>query len=73
MNDNYIGKKLKEIRKSMNFTQGEMVLQGKIISVSQYSKIENGVHDIDADVFFKILAAHSEIDGISLIEKIQAY
>ena len=73
MNDNYIGKKLKEIRKSMNFTQGEMVKKRKIISVSQYSKIENGVHDIDADVFFKILAAHSEIDGISLIEKIQAY
>lgn len=73
MNDNFIGESLKKIRKNMNLTQSEMVLHGKIISVSQYSKIENGIHDIDANTLFEILAAHSEIDGNSLIEKIQSY
>lgn len=73
MNDNFIGESLKEIRKNIGLTQSEMVLHGKIISVSQYSKIENGIHDIDANTLFEILAAHSEVDGNSLIEKIQSY
>lgn len=73
MNDNFIGKSLKKIRKNIGLTQSEMILHGKIISVSQYSKIENGIHDIDASTLFEILAAHSEIDGNNLIEKIQSY
>lgn len=73
MNDNFIGESLKKIRKNIGLTQSEMILHGKIISVSQYSKIENGIHDIDASTLFEILAAHSEIDGNNLIEKIQSY
>lgn len=73
MGENFIGESLKKVRKSLNLTQSEMVLHGKIISVSQYSKIEHGVHDIDANTFFAILAAHSEIDSNSVIEEIQIY
>lgn len=46
----------------MGLTQTEMTLNGKIISVGQYSKVENGIHEIGVDTLLKLLTAHDEID-----------
>ena len=39
-----------------------MTLNGKIISIGQYSKVENGIHEIGVDTLLKILTAHDEIN-----------
>lgn len=71
MERNFVGEKLKYLRKKLGLTQSEMILKGKIISVSQYSKIENGIHNIDLDTFFKIINAHPKIDRQTLLEELQ--
>ncbi len=51
-----IGEALKEERQSLGLTQKEMI--GNIISLAEYSKIENNLHSIDAETLFKILSLH---------------
>lgn len=62
MKTTFVGAELKRIRKSLGLTQAEMTLNGKIISIGQYSKVENGVHEIGVDTLLKILTAHDEIN-----------
>jgi transcriptional regulator with XRE-family HTH domain len=62
MENKFVGIELKKIRKALGLTQTEMTLNGKIISVGQYSKIENGIHEIGVDTLLKLLTAHDEID-----------
>lgn len=52
-----IGDALKKLRQERGLTQKEMV--GNILSPSAYSKIENNVHNIDADTLFLLLALHN--------------
>ena len=51
-----IGEALKSLRLQSGMTQTEMAAD--VITESAYSKVERGVHSIDADVLFKILLAH---------------
>jgi transcriptional regulator with XRE-family HTH domain len=62
MKTTFVGAELKRIRKSLGLTQAEMTLNGKIISIGQYSKVENGIHKIGVDTLLKILTAHDEIN-----------
>lgn len=62
MKTTFVGTELKRIRKSLGLTQAEMTLNGKIISIGQYSKVENGIHEIGVDTLLKILTAHDEIN-----------
>ncbi len=62
MKTTFVGVELKRIRKSLGLTQAEMTLNGKIISIGQYSKVENGIHEIGVDTLLKILTAHDEIN-----------
>lgn len=62
MKTTFVGAELKRIRKSLGLTQAEMTLNGKIISIGQYSKVENGLHEIGVDTLLKILTAHDEIN-----------
>lgn len=62
MKTTFVGAELKRIRKSLGLTQAEMTLNGKIISIGQYSKVENGIHEIGVDTLLKILTAHDEIN-----------
>ena len=62
MKTTFVGVELKRIRKSLGLTQAEMILNGKIISIGQYSKVENGIHEIGVDTLLKILTAHDEIN-----------
>lgn len=62
MKTTFVGVELKRIRKSLGLTQAEMTLNGKIISIGQYSKVENGIHEIGMDTLLKILTAHDEIN-----------
>lgn len=49
-----IGEALKELRQSMHYTQAQMV-EGTYLSVSHYSKIENGYQEIKAIDLFDLL------------------
>lgn len=51
-----IGEALKETRKSLNLSQTEMA--GNILTKSYYSKIERGIHEINANDLLEILALH---------------
>lgn len=51
-----IGEALKTCRINAGLTQTQMA--AGFVSESFYSKVERGVHSIDADLLFKILAAH---------------
>lgn len=51
-----IGEALREERIVLGLTQKQMA--GDVISVAEYSKIENSVHKIDADTLLKILNLH---------------
>lgn len=62
MKTTFVGAELKRIRKSLGLTQADMTLNGKIISIGQYSKVENGIHEIGVDTLLKILTAHDEIN-----------
>lgn len=62
MKTTFVGVELKRIRKSLGLIQAEMTLNGKIISIGQYSKVENGIHEIGVDTLLKILTAHDEIN-----------
>ena len=62
MKTTFVGAELKRTRKSLGLTQAEMTLNGKIISIGQYSKVENGIHEIGVDTLLKILTAHDEIN-----------
>lgn len=62
MENKFVGSELKKIRKALGLTQDEMTLNGKIISVGQYSKVENGIHEIGVDTLLKLLTVHDEID-----------
>lgn len=62
MKTTFVGVELKRIRKSLGLTQAEMTLNGKIISIGQYSKVENGIHEIGVDTLLKIITAHDEIN-----------
>ena len=62
MKTTFVGVELKRIRKSLGLTQAEMTLNGKIISIGQYSKVENCIHEIGVDTLLKILTAHDEIN-----------
>lgn len=62
MKTTFVGAELKRRRKSLGLTQAEMTLNGKIISIGQYSKVENGIHEIGVDTLLKILTAHDEIN-----------
>lgn len=64
-----IGEALKEERKNLGLRQKEMA-QG-ILSVSEYSKIENNVHSLDANTLFKLLATH-QIDISDFYKKVYA-
>lgn len=54
-----IGEILKEIRKEAGLSQAEMC-EG-VLSVSAYSKIERGIHQIDIDTLYEILGRNSSI------------
>ncbi|AHI11518.1 hypothetical protein IMAU60204_01893 [Lactobacillus helveticus] len=49
MKNKSIGAELRRLRKSLGLMQAEMTLDGKIISVGQYSKVENEIHEIGVD------------------------
>lgn len=49
----YIGNKLKQLRHDLGLTQTEMA--AGVISVSFYSKVERGLHDIGAEELIEIL------------------
>lgn len=51
-----IGEALKSLRLNAGLTQTEMA--AGVMTESFYSKIERGVHSIDADTLIKILTAH---------------
>lgn len=59
---NRIGSKLKKLRHDLGLTQKEMAAD--VISVSFYSKVERGFHDIGAEELIQILEKH----GISFQE-----
>lgn len=63
MKNKSIGAELKKLRKTLGLTQEEMTLDGKIISVGQYSKVENGIHEIGVDTLLELLTIH---DGINV-------
>ena len=54
---NRIGSKLKKLRHDLGLTQKEMAAD--VISVSFYSKVERGFHDIGAEELIQILEKHS--------------
>ena len=54
-----IGEILKSIRKEAGLSQSEMC-EG-VLSVSAYSKIERGIHQIDIDTLYEILGRNSSI------------
>lgn len=53
----YIGSKLKQLRHELGLTQTEMA--AGVISVSFYSKVERGFHDIGAEELIEILRKHN--------------
>ena len=53
----YIGRKLKQLRYDLGLTQTEMA--AGVISVSFYSKVERGLHDIGAEELIEILQKHN--------------
>lgn len=53
----YIGNKLKQLRHDLGLTQTEMA--AGVISVSFYSKVERGFHDIGAEELIEILQKHN--------------
>ncbi|MCO6530973.1 helix-turn-helix transcriptional regulator [Lactobacillus sp.] len=53
----YIGSKLKQLRHDLGLTQTEMA--AGVISVSFYSKVERGYHDIGAEELIEILQKHN--------------
>ena len=53
----YIGRKLKQLRYDLGLTQTEMA--AGVISVSFYSKVERGLHDIGAEELVKVLQKHN--------------
>lgn len=53
----YIGSKLKRLRHELGLTQTEMA--AGVISVSFYSKVERGFHDIGAEELIEILRKHN--------------
>lgn len=53
----YIGSKLKRLRHELGLTQTEMA--AGVISVSFYSKVERGYHDIGAEELIEILRKHN--------------
>lgn len=59
---NRIGSKLKKLRHDLGLTQKEMAAD--VISVSFYSKVERGFHDIGAEELIQILEKH----GVSFQE-----
>ena len=50
-----IGKSLRETRLAAGLTQTEMA--AGVVSESFYSKVERGIHNIDADTLVKLLKA----------------
>lgn len=62
-----IGEALKEERVALGLTQKQMA--GDVLSVAEYSKIENMIHKIDADTLLKILALH-QIDITKFYKKV---
>lgn len=52
-----IGEALKETRKSLGLSQTEMAYP--ILTKSYYSKIERGIHEINASDLIKILEVHN--------------
>ncbi|MGQ5709171.1 helix-turn-helix domain-containing protein [Lactobacillus sp. PSON] len=52
-----IGEALKSLRLENGLTQKEMT--GGLVSESFYSKVENGIHKIDADLLIDILSLHN--------------
>lgn len=67
---NRIGTLLKTYRQSLRLTQAEFVQN--IISESFYSKVENGLHPINADNLFDILTAN-QISLVDFSRRIQSY
>lgn len=53
----YIGRKLKQLRYDLGLTQTEMA--AGVISVSFYSKVERGLHDIGSEELIEILQKHN--------------
>lgn len=53
-----VGKALKAIRKELGLTQEEMA--AGVISKSFYSKVENGLHQLDSETLFDIMLAHKD-------------
>lgn len=62
-----IGEALKEERQSLGLTQKEMIA-GTKVSLSHYSRVENGVRKIDADDLFEILTLR-KVDSESFVKK----
>ena len=62
-----IGEALKSLRLHAGMTQTEMA--AGIVTDSFYSKVERGVHAIDADVLIQILAKH-HFDVTNFFEQI---
>ena len=64
-----IGEALKEERHKLGLTQKEMVKD--LLSISEYSKIENNIHNIDANTLFSLLELHN-IEIKNFYKKIQS-
>lgn len=62
-----IGDALKKERVALGLTQKQMA--GDVLSVAEYSKIENSIHKIDADALLRILSLH-RIDVAKFYKKI---
>lgn len=62
-----IGEALKELRLKNGLTQTEMA--AGLTTESFYSKVERGIHKIDAELLIKILVAH-DFDVGEFFEKI---
>ncbi|MCO0806619.1 helix-turn-helix transcriptional regulator [Lactobacillus helveticus] len=62
-----IGEALKSLRLHAGMTQTQMA--AGIVTESFYSKVERGVHAIDANILIKILAAH-HFDVTNFFEQI---
>ncbi len=69
--DKIIGQQLKKVRKQLGLTQADITKDGSIISVGQYSKIENGIHQMDANVLFEILEKNDEIDTMRFLQEVK--
>ncbi|WP_236629366.1 MULTISPECIES: helix-turn-helix domain-containing protein [Lactobacillus] len=62
-----IGQALKQVRVQTGLTQTQMA--AGIVTTSFYSKVERGVHSIDADVLVKILSAN-HVDVVDFFQRL---